>query len=87
MTQDNIQFTPQQIEELTKAIVQNHHPSATHAMVDPKKAFCDNWANAKNVLQMLQPILVSVPGVGIFAGPAIAVVIAAGDAAKNAVCK
>ena len=51
-----------------------------------QETFCQNWDTAKSVLQLLQPILAAVPGIGLFAGPAIAVVISAGDAAKKAVC-
>jgi hypothetical protein len=73
-------FTPQQIDALADAIKKQP------AMGGGQQTFCKNWDMAKQVLQVLQPVLASVPGVGLFAGPAIGVVIAAGDAAKKAVC-
>ena len=74
------QLTPEQIEKLSQAI------SANFQQQGAQETFCQNWDTAKQVLNMLQPILAAVPGVGIFAGPAIGVVLAAGDAAKKAVC-
>lgn len=50
------------------------------------ETFCDNWANAKSALDMLRNLIALVPAIGMFAGPAISVVIAAGDAAKSAMC-
>jgi hypothetical protein len=76
----DITFTPQQLDALAKAI-------ESQKGMGPTDVFCNNWDTAKQVLQMLQPILASVPGVGRFASAAIAVVIAAGDAAKKVVCK
>lgn len=75
----DLTFTPQQIEGLAKAI------KANAGQGDPT-AFCKNWPTAKQVLQALQPLLAGIPGIGIFAGPAIGVVIAAGDAAYKALC-
>ncbi len=72
-------FTPQQVDALAKEI-------AKQQGMGDAGAFCNNWDAAKGVLQVLQPILAAVPGVGIFAGPAVSVVIAAGDAAKKALC-
>jgi hypothetical protein len=74
----DIVFTPQQIDALAAEIGKQQPQSSD--------AFCKNWDSAKQVLTVLQPILAAVPGVGIFAGPAIGVVIAAGDAAKKALC-
>jgi hypothetical protein len=75
-----ITFTPQQIDQLAAAI------KASPSQGAAPKVFCDNWDTTKQVLQALQPILAAVPGIGIFAGPAIGVAIAAGDAAKKALC-
>jgi hypothetical protein len=79
MANQNITFTPQQVDALAAEIKKQ-------AAQGGSDAFCKNWDQAKQVLQLLQPILAAVPGVGIFAGPAIAVVLAAGEAAKKAVC-
>lgn len=57
-------------------------------LMGAKESFCQNWPAAKNALQMLSKILALVPGAGIFAPPAIAIVIAAGDAAHSSkLCK
>ncbi|MGH8601511.1 MAG: hypothetical protein ACREXR_01630 [Gammaproteobacteria bacterium] len=74
-----VTFTPQQVDALAAEIkkVQGMGSAET---------FCKNWDTAKQVLGLLQPIVSAVPGIGLFAGPAIGVVIAAGDAAKKAVC-
>jgi hypothetical protein len=73
-------FTNQQIDALASAIGQQR------AMGAGPSVFCQDWDTARAVLVALQPILSAVPGIGIFAGPAIGVVIAAGDAAKKALC-
>jgi hypothetical protein len=75
----SVSITQAQIDALTRALEQQKGVSAS-------QEFCKDWDSAKAVLQALQPILSSVPTVGLFAGPAIAVVIAAGDAAKKAIC-
>lgn len=50
--------------------------------------FCQNWPSAKIALETLRPLLAMIPGINVFAGSAIAVVIAAGDAAhKSSLCK
>jgi hypothetical protein len=59
---------------------------ANPPMGSAPKAFCDNWDTAKQVLTALQPFVSQIPGVGIFAGPAISLAITAGDAAKKAFC-
>jgi len=79
MPEPTIQFTPQQIDALQEAIEKNQQMGAT-------EVFCNNWSTVEPALQALSGILAAVPGVGVFAGPAIAVVIAAGNAAKRAVC-
>jgi hypothetical protein len=80
MIMAELTFTPQQIDTLAGEI-------AKQQAMGSADAFCKNWDTARQVLQMLQPILAAVPGVGVFASPAIGVVIAAGDAAKKAVCQ
>jgi hypothetical protein len=49
--------------------------------------FCTSWPVAKGVLDQLRSVISLVPGVSVFAGAAVAVVIAAGDAAFGAMCK
>jgi hypothetical protein len=79
MATGSVTFTPQQIDALADAI-RKHPDQGAH------EVFCEKWDTTRQVLQVLQPLLAAVPGVGLFAGPAIGVVIAAGDAAKKAVC-
>lgn len=79
MSDYDITFTPEQIEALERAIKE------TQAL-GGKEFFCNNWENTKTVLSMLQQILGLVPGIGVFAGPALSAVLVAGDAAKRTVC-
>jgi len=76
------QITEAQIQELTK-LIQNLPIEA----MGPKQEFCRIWPEATKALSALQKILAFVPGVSVFAGPALAIVAAAGDAASSAVCK
>ena len=64
------------------------HIEANKASVPAATAvsFCGAWPAAKAGLQLLQSVLQSIPGISMFAGWAVAVVIAAGDAASNALC-
>ena len=83
----DLTFTQQQIDDLSRAIAKQKGVAPREAAgASASDVFCNDWDSAKSVLQALQPVLSQVPGVGLFAGPAIAVVIAAGDAAKKAVC-
>jgi hypothetical protein len=79
MAEMTIQFTPQQIDALQEAIEKTQQQGGTDV-------FCKNWDTVEPALQVLSGLLAAVPGVGVFAGPAIAVVVAAGNAAKRAVC-
>jgi hypothetical protein len=54
---------------------------------DVRQEFCSTWPAARTGLEGLRTVLSFVPGFSMFAGPAISVVLAAGDAAKGAVCK
>jgi hypothetical protein len=54
---------------------------------DVEQAFCSTWAEARIGLQGLGTVLSLVPAIGMFAGAAISIVLAAGDAAKGALCK
>jgi hypothetical protein len=66
-------------------LVREIHESIAPA--DVKDAFCKAWPDAKPALEALRNILAVVPNIGIFAGPAISVVLAAGDAAAHALCQ
>lgn len=76
----DLTFTPQQVDALAKVMKENKPQGGNTS------AFCSDWPTAKTVLQALQPLLSGIPGIGIFAGPAIGIVIAAGDAAYKAFC-
>lgn len=80
MAEATIQFTPEQIDALQEAI------EKVELQGGGTEAFCEHWDSVVPALQALSGLLAVVPGVGVFAGPAIAVVIAAGNAAKRAVC-
>ena len=73
------------IKELQQHIA-NNHPKAI-GPGDERQGFCSSWPAARVGLEGLQTVLSLVPGVAKFAGPAISVVLAAGDAAKGALCK
>lgn len=77
-------FTPAQIDELTKAI----STASLEGMggEQAKAKFCAAWTNVEEALSGLQSILAVVPGVNVFAGPAIGIVRAAGTAASKAMC-
>jgi hypothetical protein len=79
MSDHDITFTPEQIEALEKAISETQ-------VLGGREFFCNNWENTKTVLTTLREIVGLVPGVGVFAGPALSVVLIAGDAAKRVVC-
>jgi hypothetical protein len=73
------------IGELQQHIA-NNQPKAL-GPDDVRQGFCSAWPSARVGLQGLQTVLSVVPGVTMFAGAAISVVLAAGDAAKGALCK
>ncbi|BCT67321.1 hypothetical protein [Nitrosospira sp. NRS527] len=72
-----------QIQELTELIKKSEVSKAEAMGVD----FCGIWPSARTALTALKGILGAIPGVSVFAGSAISIVIAAGDAASNAMCK
>jgi len=80
-----------QVRELEDLIKQHRaaiRPAATVTVAAlGGGSFCSIWPTAKAALQALQGIIGTIPGVSMFAGAAIAIVIAAGDAAHNAICK
>jgi hypothetical protein len=69
------------IEDLAK-LIRQHGP----VQKDAQKTFCGIWPKAKEGLELLRTILDLIPGIGVFAKAAIAIVLAAGDAANNALC-
>ena len=73
------------IRELQQHIA-NNQPKAT-GPDDVRQGFCSSWPAARVGLEGLQTVLSLVPGVTMFASPAISIVLAAGDAAKGALCK
>ena len=74
------QIETAQIKELSELIKKSEISKYEAQGVE----FCNIWPNAKSALQT---ILGAVPGVSIFAGAAISIVIAAGNAASEAMCK
>ena len=73
------------IRELQQHIA-NNRPKAT-GPDDVRQGFCSSWPAARVGLEGLQTVLSLVPGVTMFASPAISVVLAAGGAGKGALCK
>ena len=73
------------IRELQQHIA-NNQPKAA-GPDDVRQGFYSSWPAARVGLEGLQTVLSLVPGVTMFASPAISVVLAAGDAAKGALCK
>ena len=73
------------IGELQQHIA-NNQPKAL-GPDDVRQGFCSTWPEARVGLEGLRTVLSLVPGVTMFAGAAISVVLAAGDAAKGALCK
>jgi len=85
MAQSTTVVSPDVIREL-----QQHIADAQPKAIGPddvRQGFCSAWPSARVGLQGLQTVLSVVPGVTMFAGAAISVVLAAGDAAKGALCK
>ena len=77
--------SPDAIRELQQLIA-NAQPKAS-GLNDVRQGFCSTWPEARVTLEALQTVLSLVPGVTMFAGAAISVALAAGDAAKGALCK
>jgi hypothetical protein len=79
---DAINFTQQQVDQLTQLI----NDASLEGQGAGKEQFCQIWPQVQSGLSALQGLLAVVPGVNVFAGPAIGIVLAAGSAASNAVC-
>ena len=81
MVAENFVISDAEVEELTRVIQEK-------GRVDKgiQDTFCQVWPTAKDGLEVLRKVLEFVPGVGPLAKMAIAIVIAAGDAANNAIC-
>jgi hypothetical protein len=78
-TQDQ-EALSQHIQKAFEEVPQEQGPNV-------KQAFCNAWPAARTGLEGLRAVLNFVPGVNVFAGPAITVVLSAGDAAQKAVCQ
>jgi hypothetical protein len=90
-TTPTVTADPAQVEQIRKLIEEHLKAQATAGLpdamsVDAKGVFCANWDMAKLVLGALSGLLTAIPGVGIFAGPAVGVITAAGDAAAKTIC-
>lgn len=81
MADQSITISSEQQKALEEAIRKTVQPMGA------MDAFCGTWPTVKPVLNELRNIIALVPGISVFAGPAIVVVIAAGDAAFAAICK
>jgi hypothetical protein len=84
MGQSTTVIPAEAIRELQRQIANNQPKTIPN---DVRQSFCSTWPAARIGLEGLQTVLSLVPGVTMFAGPAISVVLAAGDAAKGALCK
>jgi hypothetical protein len=84
MSQSTTVISLDAMRELQQLIADNHKAIGPE---DVRKGFCSAWPAARVGLQALGPVLSLVPGVNTFAGPSISIVLAAGDAAKGALCK
>ena len=73
------------IKELEQHIDNNQLKTLTPDKV--RQEFCSTWPAARAGLEELQKVLNLVPGVTASAGTALSLVLAAGDAAKGALCK
>lgn len=82
---DTYELPESSVKELTEALRAQATPERPDLQT-AKAAFCQAWPTAKPVLRTLGDLLRIVPGIGVFAGPAIGVVVAAGDAAHRALC-
>jgi hypothetical protein len=72
-------FRPDVQKQLEPQIADNYPKAAD----DVLKAFCNAWPGARTGLEGLRAVLGSVPGINVFAGRAISIVLAA----KSALCK
>lgn len=72
------------IKELEQHIANSQLKSLTPN--DVRQGFCSAWPAARVGLEELQKVLNLVPGVTTYAGSALSLVLAAGDAAKGALC-
>ena len=76
------QASPADIKALSDHIKANKSAIPTPS----QNAFCKDWPAIKQGLQLLLTILQSVPGISMFAGFAVNLVISAGDAVSQAIC-
>jgi hypothetical protein len=78
-------ITEKQIAELAEEIKKSYS-EVQFAGGGPAAEFCKVWPAASEGLTALKGVLALVPGISVFAGAAIGIVIAAGNAASTAVC-
>ncbi|KVL00922.1 hypothetical protein [Burkholderia ubonensis] len=81
----SVVITQEQISALAEQIKQSV-TTAQLAESTAKSEFCEIWPEASAGLTALKTVLELVPGVSVLAGAAIAIVLAAGNAASGAVC-
>ena len=76
-------------EDLSEADINAVADAIRNATLEPlgaRDAFCNVWPGAEQALTLLEPIVSVIPGFGLFAKAAIAVVLTAGKGAHSALC-
>jgi hypothetical protein len=86
MTKEMFALSEAELKGLTEVIKKHPAPKAK-GVAEAQAKFCQVWPQAKTGLELLNTIIVAIPGVGPFAKAAIGIVIGAGDAASAALCK
>lgn len=76
----------QDISEADVSAVADAIRKANLETLGPRDAFCNVWPGAESALTLLEPIVGAIPGFGLFAKAAIAVVLTAGKGAYSALC-
>jgi hypothetical protein len=82
MVKNIFTITDADVENLTDVIKKQQQVSMA-----AQNNFCEIWPQAKTALELLNTFILVIPGAGFFAKSAIGIVLAAGEAASNAVCK
>jgi hypothetical protein len=83
---DVVTTIPADIQKQLEQQIADNYPQVK-GKDEALQAFCNAWPTARAGLDGLRGVLALVPGINVFASPAISIVLAAGDAAKNALCK
>jgi hypothetical protein len=84
---DVVTTIPPDVQKQLEQQIADNYPQAKFGANEALKSFCSAWPAARSGLEGLRAVLALVPGINVFAGPAISIVMAAGDAAKSALCK